>query len=158
MTGTRDLCREWRLLASCELDGELSELGAARLRHHLAECADCSVWAAEAGQLTQLLRAAEHAPFERQIQLPALRRRLYRASGLVGAGASAAAAALAAVLVGFPAGTGPNRSTLPEGVPAVAAGAGCISCAGSDVVLTAFKHASLAPRPSGVENPSVEIE
>ncbi len=157
MSATRDQCREWRLLASCELDGELSELGAARLRHHLSDCADCARWVAETRSVTELLRDAELAPVERGIQLPALRRRLSRASGLVGAGASAAAAAVAAVLVGFPSSTAPTPSTTSISVANVP-GTSCTACTEDHIVLTAFTQALIAPRPSGMNNPSVEIE
>lgn len=153
-----DTCQEWRLLASCELDGEMSELDVARLRGHLDECSDCVRWVAETESVTELLRAAELVPVEREIGTPVLRRRLSRASGLVGAGASAVAAAAAAALVGLPSGTQSHSSSLPEAGPAYVAGSGCTTCAESPIVLTAFKQALIVPWPSGIQNPSVEIE
>ena len=155
----RDECREWRLLASCELDDELSELGAARLRRHLAECAGCARWVAEAGSATELVRAAELEPVENGICLPVLRRRLSGATRIVAAGASAAAAALAAVLVGIPSTTVPDGSSLPRDTSAVLTPAsGCIACADSHIILTTFRQAMVVPRPSGAQNPGVEIE
>lgn len=158
MTVPRDDCREWRLLASCELDGELSEFGSARLRGHLAGCAECARWAAETRSVAELLRVAEPAPVEREIYLPALRRRLSHARGLLGAGASAAAAALAAALIGLPSGTVPGTSSLPGARAPFASGSGCIACTESHIVLTTFRRALITPRPNGMQNPSVKIE
>lgn len=154
----QDNCRESRFLASCELDDELSELDAARLRGHLAECADCARWAAETRSATELLRAAEPALHERDVRLPVLRRRLSRASGLVAAGTSGVAAAVAAALVALPSATVPGSSS-PAGAPApLTSGSGCTACTEGQIVLTAFKQALVTPWPSGVENPSVGIE
>lgn len=155
-----DQCRQSRLLASCELDGELPELDAARLRHHLAECADCATWVADAGAFTGLLRAAEPTALEQDIRVTALRRRLSGVSRLVVAGASAAAAAVAAVLVGFPSGAEPIQSSSSGNIPiASSTGIGCTACtADSRIVLTAYKQALIVPAPGGVRNLAVEIE
>ncbi len=153
-----DQCRQSRLLASCELDGELPEFDAARLRHHLAACADCATWVADAGAFTGLLRAAEPTALEQDIRVTALRRRLSGVSRLVVAGASAAAAAVAAVLVGFPSGGAPIQSSSSSNIP-IASSTGCTACTvDSRIALTAYKQALIVPAPGGVRNPAVEIE
>ena len=85
-------CQRAREAVSLQLDGELSELGSARLSAHLRDCAACAAYAREATAIAGRLRAA---PLEQPgiaVALPARRRR----PGLQIA-AAGAAAALAAV-------------------------------------------------------------
>lgn len=68
-------CDRARKSVSAQLDGELSELGAARLSGHLRECAACTAYALEVAAIATRLRAA---PLERPrvgLALPARRRR-----------------------------------------------------------------------------------
>jgi anti-sigma factor RsiW len=87
-----DEAREWISLA---LDGELSELGRARLHAHLEGCPSCRAFEAEGLAVTGALRAAtlEEPAFE--VAVPGTRRvpvRLLQAS--------AAAAAVAVLVTG----------------------------------------------------------
>ena len=85
-------CLRARESISARLDGELSELGAARLAAHLRACPECSAYASGVDEVARLLRAA---PLERptiEIALP-VRRRL---AGVRIAAAAAAAVAIAA--------------------------------------------------------------
>jgi predicted anti-sigma-YlaC factor YlaD len=98
-----DPCAQWRVLASCELDGELSELDAVRLEHHLAGCGACHAWLAEVRELATALRAEPLEAPERRFDLSATRRRMLHASTVAAAVvASAAAAALAILPVAVP--------------------------------------------------------
>ena len=81
-------CLRARESVSARLDGELSELGAARLAAHLRTCADCRGYAAELEQLTGLLRAAPLAVPEVEIALPARRRIASLQIAAVAAGSS----------------------------------------------------------------------
>ncbi len=85
-------CLRARESASAQLDGELSELGAARLAGHLRACAECRAYAAGLGVVAGLLRAAPLLLPDTEIVLPQRR----RASGLQIAAAAAAAVAIAA--------------------------------------------------------------
>jgi predicted anti-sigma-YlaC factor YlaD len=49
-------CDRIRALYSASLDGELSELDAARVETHLASCSGCSTYAAAAASTSRLLR------------------------------------------------------------------------------------------------------
>jgi len=55
-------CTGAREAASARLDGELSELEAARLDAHLADCAGCRRYAAEIAELAETLRFASLEP------------------------------------------------------------------------------------------------
>ena len=99
MTVDLDSCAEWRILASCELDGELSELDFVRLEHHLDDCAACRTWLAEMRELATALRTAELEAPERNFDLTAARRwRMLRASSVAAAAAASVAAATLAIL------------------------------------------------------------
>jgi predicted anti-sigma-YlaC factor YlaD len=68
-------CDRAREAVSAQLDGELSELGSARLAAHLRGCRACTAFALEAASITTRLRAA---PLERPrvgVALPPRRRR-----------------------------------------------------------------------------------
>jgi predicted anti-sigma-YlaC factor YlaD len=90
-------CRGMRELVSLELDDELSELDAARLHAHLADCADCRELKAELAGLTVALRAAPLEQLERRITLP---QRVRWSLRPLQVGAAAAAVAIAAGLAG----------------------------------------------------------
>lgn len=111
MTVELDSCAEWRALASCELDGELSELDTVRLDHHLGDCAACRTWVAEVRDLTTALRSAELEAPDRSFDLTATWRRMFRTSTVTAAvAASAAAAALAILPLAMPS----NGPTVPR--------------------------------------------
>jgi anti-sigma factor RsiW len=87
-------CQRAREAVSVQLDGELSELGSARLSAHLRECDACTAYALEVAAIATRLRAA---PLERPgvgTALPARRRRV----GLQIAAAAAVAVAAASSL------------------------------------------------------------
>jgi anti-sigma factor RsiW len=63
-----------REAVSAQLDGELSELEAIRLRTHLDSCESCREFEASAGFSTTALRAAPLEPLTRPIALPSRRR------------------------------------------------------------------------------------
>jgi predicted anti-sigma-YlaC factor YlaD len=86
------------LLASCELDGELSELDAVRLEHHLAGCGACRAWLAEGRELATTLRSAQLEAPEQRFDLTATRRKMLRASTIAAAAAASVAAAALAIL------------------------------------------------------------
>ena len=50
-------CSRARESMSAQLDGELSELGSARLSAHLRECPECTAYALEMGAIAARLRA-----------------------------------------------------------------------------------------------------
>jgi len=87
-------CQQARESVSAQLDGELSELGTARLSAHLRECEACTAYALEVSAIANRLRTA---PLERPgigVALPARRRR----AGLQIAAAAAVAVAAASSL------------------------------------------------------------
>ena len=67
-------CERIREAISAQLDGELSDLEAARLRTHLERCEDCSEFEASARFATDALRAAPLEPVTRPVALPSRRR------------------------------------------------------------------------------------
>ena len=83
-------CLQAREAASARLDGELSELEAARLNAHLRDCAACSVYALELSAITESLRGADLEPPQLDLTLP-------RRRALPGIRVAAAAAAVVAV-------------------------------------------------------------
>jgi anti-sigma factor RsiW len=112
-------CRAVRELVSLELDGELTELDAARLETHLAACAGCSALWTELHGLTLALRAAPLEPLSRPIALPHRVRVFLRPLQV---GAAAATIALVAGLAGV---LGTLRSSGPaHRVPAAQTGEG----------------------------------
>ncbi len=109
------LCERARGWASLALDGELSEFERALLTAHVEHCAECARFAEELRGFTDELRAADHAPLPRPVELPARRRSLARAAQ-VGAAAAvlAVAVGLGGLLASSPAPTAKNtpaRST-----------------------------------------------
>ena len=69
-------CERARAHASLRLDGQLSELGSARLDAHLTGCAACRAYAAGIAGVTAELRAAPLEQPLRQIVIPSLHARL----------------------------------------------------------------------------------
>jgi len=67
-----------REAVSAQLDGELSELEAIRLRTHLAACESCREFEASAVFSTTALRTAPLEPLTRPIALPSRRRISFR--------------------------------------------------------------------------------
>jgi predicted anti-sigma-YlaC factor YlaD len=104
-------CGETRELVSLELDGELSELEAARLESHLEECGACRQLKSELAELTLALRAAPLEQLERPITLP---QRVRWSLRPLQVGAAAAAIAVAAGLAGL---VGTVRSHTPAQPP-----------------------------------------
>ncbi len=88
-------CDRARALVSAWLDGELSELGRARLDAHVVECEACREFQRGAQRATRLLRSAALEELSVPIVLPRARHRLAR---IAQAGSAAAAAAAVAVL------------------------------------------------------------
>ena len=103
-------CLRARESASARLDGELSELGAARLAAHLRACDDCRSYASELESVAGLLRAAPLELPEVAFALPSRR----RVPGLQIAAVAAAAVAVVAgssFALGRALGTGSGAST-----------------------------------------------
>jgi anti-sigma factor RsiW len=71
-------CERMREAVSAQLDGELSELEAIRLRTHLAACESCREFEASADFSTTALRTAPLEPLTRPIALPSRRRISFR--------------------------------------------------------------------------------
>lgn len=86
-------CQRAREAVSSRLDGELSELGSARLSAHLRECAACSAYALEVAAVATRLRMA---PLEQPSVPVALPRTARRRPGLQIAAAAAAVLVAAA--------------------------------------------------------------
>jgi anti-sigma factor RsiW len=86
-------CERMREAVSAQLDGELSELEAIRLRTHLEACESCREFEASANFSTTALRSAPLEPLTRPIALPSRRRISFRVP-------AAAAAAVVMVAAG----------------------------------------------------------
>ncbi len=86
-------CERMREAVSAQLDGELSELEAIRLRMHLDACESCREFEASANFSTTALRMAPFEPLARPISLPSRRRVSFRVP-------AAAAAAVVMVAAG----------------------------------------------------------
>jgi anti-sigma factor RsiW len=69
-------CDRMRSSISAELDGELSEFEAIRLRGHLRVCASCQAFKTEAEKFATTLRSAPLEPLTRSIAMPSRRRRV----------------------------------------------------------------------------------
>jgi anti-sigma factor RsiW len=113
-------CSRARESTSAQLDGELSELGSARLSAHLRDCPACAAYALELGAIAARLRAAALEQPARPIELPQRLRRFQ-----VTARAAAAAVAVAAgasLALGHALGSGSSRpsaarATVREPIP-----------------------------------------
>src|SRR5215210_8816488 len=81
-------CEQVRGAISESLDGELSEMDAARLEAHLGHCAECRAYSVDAARTARLLREAPLETLDFPIALPS--RRLAMARRLQVAAAAAA--------------------------------------------------------------------
>jgi anti-sigma factor RsiW len=100
-------CSRARESMSAQLDGELSELGSARLSAHLRDCPACTAYALEVAAIAARLRTAPLEQPERPIALPRLRP--FPVTARVAAAAVAVAAAVSLAL-GNLAGHGSSRA------------------------------------------------
>jgi anti-sigma factor RsiW len=96
---------------SLALDGELSELGQARLDAHLERCPDCRAFGTGSTTMTALLRQAPREEMSVPILMPRPRR--LSAARILQASAAAAAVALVAGLSAIH-GIGQRSSSPPE--------------------------------------------
>ena len=129
-------CGQTAELVSLELDGELSELEAARLETHLGQCAACRSLKAELAGLTLALRAVPLEQLERPVTLP--RRAAFSLRPLQ-VGAAAAAIAIVAGLTGVMGTVGSQGPAQPQFVP------GTPSRADSINSLRTLRRAELVP-------------
>jgi anti-sigma factor RsiW len=90
------VCERGREWISLRLDGELSELAEKMLESHLARCAGCRAFEADAVTATRLIRSTPLELLEQPLSLPRGRR-----LALSTPRASAAAAGAAAVVLGL---------------------------------------------------------
>lgn len=88
-------CERARAHLSLALDGELSELGSARLDAHVAECPACAAYGADIARMAGFLRGAALEQPTAPIELPRARRLNLR--GFQVAAAAASVAVVAAV-------------------------------------------------------------
>jgi len=89
-------CQRAREAVSAQLDGELSELGSARLAAHLRDCDLCRAYALELAAVATRLRAAPLEQPPSRLSIPARRRKpVLQLAALAAAGVAAAAASLA---------------------------------------------------------------
>ena len=106
-------CQRAREAVSRQLDGELSELGSARLSAHLRECEACASYALELAALTTRLRTAPLEPLPAPVAPPSRRRR--PALQLAAAAAAVVAAAASSLALGHafsgPGGTAGRTAT-----------------------------------------------
>ena len=105
-------CQRAREAVSMQLDGELSELGSARLSAHLRECEACAGYALELAALTTRLRTAPLEQLPAPVALPSRRRR--PALQLAAAAAAVVAAAASSLALGH-AFSGPGSSRRHDG-------------------------------------------
>ena len=107
------VCERGREWISLRLDGELSELAEKMLESHLARCAGCRAFEADAVTATRLIRSTPLEQLEQPLSLPR-GRRLALSTRRV----SAAAAGAAAVVLGLGAFLNlPSASSKPGGPP-----------------------------------------
>lgn len=107
-------CERARAAVSVLVDGELSELGRARLEAHTATCAGCREFARVAAAAAEALRASGLEPAEFPIILPRPRHRVAR---FVQTGTAVAAAAAVAVVALTGALHPVSRTAAPAPVP-----------------------------------------
>jgi predicted anti-sigma-YlaC factor YlaD len=112
-------CLQAREDASARLDGELSELQAARLELHLRDCSECSAYAAEIAAVALHLRAAPLERPERRIVLPSRRRLPIQAAAAAVAVAAALVVSSVALQRGL--GGGGKETTTTTGTPSALA-------------------------------------
>jgi len=100
-------CSRARESMSAQLDGELSELGSARLSAHLRECSACGGYALELAAIASRLRTSALEQPSQPIALPQ-RRRHFQVTARAAAAAVAVAAG-ASLALGHALGSGPSR-------------------------------------------------
>jgi predicted anti-sigma-YlaC factor YlaD len=110
-------CSRVRESVSCRLDGELSELEAARLDDHLRDCAECSAYARELHALATELRAAPLEQPRITVFVASRRRPLVRLQTVAAAAAVVAVAAGSSFAIGRAVGVhdashGPSQRTV----------------------------------------------
>jgi predicted anti-sigma-YlaC factor YlaD len=93
-------------LASCKLDGELTEFESTGLERHRAGCVDCAEWMRELGYLTSAIQLSEPVRLREPVAARLLVRRARRFPALAAASASIGAAFLAAIAVALPGSSG----------------------------------------------------
>lgn len=96
-----DPCAEACRLASLRLDGELSEVGSARLAEHLERCSDCRKLVGHMAEVAMLLRTAPLSMPEHPIRVPPRRRLAARGFGVRALSTAAVAAVAVTGLVGL---------------------------------------------------------
>lgn len=106
----RSECQRAREDLSAQLDGELSELGSARLATHLRECDACRALALELSAVATRLRAAPLERPEAEPVVPIRRRRPVLQLAAVAAAAVAVAASSLALGHELSAGSGSART------------------------------------------------
>ena len=89
-------------MASCKLDGELTEFELSGLERHCAGCADCADWMRELGYLAWVVTTSERAEPCELVAVRLLRHRTRRLPALAAASASIGAAFLAAIAIVLP--------------------------------------------------------
>ena len=103
-------CDHIRELCSASVDGELSELDAARVQSHLAVCPGCRAFAATAAQTSRLVRETPLDDLSVRIVLPSPRLALARRLQV---GAAAAAVAVTVGLTAVVSTMGTSQSPAP---------------------------------------------
>jgi predicted anti-sigma-YlaC factor YlaD len=104
-------CDQMRELHSASLDGELSELDAARLEGHLAACPTCSAYAATAAGAAQLVRQTPLEQPSFPIVVPGRRLAVARKFQVVAAAAAVTVTVGLSVAVGTISGPSAARSS-----------------------------------------------
>ena len=87
------VCERGREWISLRLDGELSELAEKMLESHLARCAGCRAFEADAVTATRLIRSTPLEQLEQPLSLPRGRRLALSTRRVSAAAAGAAAVA-----------------------------------------------------------------
>jgi anti-sigma factor RsiW len=111
-------CQRARAAVSLRLDGELSELGSARLDAHLRECPVCVAYAHEVTAIAVRLRSASLEQPGTGVSVPARRRRPGLQLAAAGAAVLAAAAASLALGHSLRSSGGPPAETATQAIVA----------------------------------------
>jgi predicted anti-sigma-YlaC factor YlaD len=104
-------CDAIRELCSASLDGELSELDAARLDAHLGACPSCRAYAATAGAASRLVRQTPLEEPAFRVVIPARRLAVARKLQMAAAAAAVAVTVGLSVAVGTISGPSAVRSS-----------------------------------------------
>lgn len=105
-------CDLIRASVSAGLDGELSEVGRARVDAHLRACADCNAYAAGAAVTARALREAPLETLDFPIVLPSRRGAVARRLQVAAAAAAVVAAVGLSAAVGTIGSSGGHRATI----------------------------------------------